>query len=149
MANMFKPSEATTVNEYLESIPEERKKTILFLHDFIQKVSPELNSHFATNMLGYGSFPYRNYKKELIEWPIIALANQKNYMSLYICSIEDGEYLAEKYKDKLGKVTVGKSCVRFKKLEDLNLQVLQMLLQKAAKLPDLIGVEGQKKDNKQ
>lgn len=137
MTNMFKPTAATTVKEYLAALPEERKKPILFLHDFIQKISPNLQSHFAYNMLGYGSFPYTNYKKEIIDWPIIALASQKNYMSIYVCALENGEYLAEKYKDTLGKVSVGKSCIRFKKLEDLNLPEVKNVLEKAAKMPGL------------
>ena len=61
--NMFKPVKATTVQEYLDSVPAERKELILFLHNFIQKTVPSLKPHFAANMLGYGSFPYRNYKK--------------------------------------------------------------------------------------
>ncbi len=141
MANMFKPTKATNVTEYLKSVPEERKEMVLFLHDFIQNVSPNLKSHFAYNMLGYGSFSCKNYKKEMIDWPIIALASQKNYMSIYVCSIENGEYVAEKYKDKLGNVSVGKSCIRFKKLEDLNLPELKKVLQKAAKQPGLEGIE--------
>ena len=82
-------------------------------------------------MLGYGSIPYKNYKKEIIDWPIVSLASQKNYISIYVCATEDGKYLAESYKDKLGKVSVGKSCIRFKKLEDLNLPALKELLKKA------------------
>lgn len=139
MTNMFKPTKSTNINEYLEVLPEERKKTILFLHNFIQEVSPEFKSYFAYNMLGYGSFSYKNYKKEMIEWPIIALANQKNYISIYVCALENGEYIAEKYKDKLGKVSVGKSCIRFKKLEDLNLSELKKVLQNAAESPGLVG----------
>lgn len=42
----------------------------------------------------------------MLERPIISLANQKNYISLYVCSIENSEYLAEKNKSKLGKVSV-------------------------------------------
>lgn len=138
MTNMFKPTKATSVKEYLEALPEERRKPILFLHNFIQKVSPKFKSHFAYNMLGYGSFPYKNYKKEIIDWPIIGLASQKNYMSIYVCALENGQYLAEKYKDTLGKVSVGKSCIRFKKLEKVNLSELEKILQKAAKTPGLV-----------
>jgi len=135
--NMFKPVKAKTVTEYLEAIPPERKEAIQQLHKLIRATVPELKSHFAYNMLGYGSFPYKNYKKELIEWPVIALANQKNYISLYVCSVEAGQYIAEKYKKELGKVSVGKSCIRFKKLEDLNLDVLKKVLIAAAKNPGL------------
>jgi hypothetical protein len=135
--NMFKKVKAKNIKEYLEKIEEPRKKDILFLHDFIQKVSSLYTPHFTYNMLGYGVFKYKNYKNELIDWPIIALANQKNYISIYACSLENGQYLAEKYKDKLGKVNTGKSCIRFKKLDDLNLKVLNELLLKASKNPGL------------
>ena len=134
---MFKPTKAKSVKEYLDQVPEERKDLILFLHNFIQKAAPKLKSHFAYNMLGYGSFPYRNYKKESISWPVISLANQKNYVSVYVCSVEGGQYIAEKHKKELGKVSVGKSCIRFKKLEDVNLLALKKVIQTAEKNPGL------------
>lgn len=139
--NMFKPTKASSVPTYLAQLPEERKELVLFVHEFIKKAVPKLKPHFAYNMLGYGSFPYLNHKKEKLEWPIIALANQKNYVSLYVCAIDHGEYIAEKHKKELGKVSVGKSCIRFKKLEDINLPVLKKVLQYAAKSPGLISVK--------
>ena len=142
---MFKAVKATSVNEYIAAVPKERKDTILFLHEFIQKAAPKLKPHFAYNMLGYGSFPYKNYKKETGEWPIIALANQKNYISLYVCAVDNGQYIAEKYKDELGKVSVGKSCIRFKKLEDVHLPTLKKVIKLAAKKPGLVGAGEHKK----
>lgn len=135
---MFKPIQATNVKDYLASVPEERKEAMLFFHQFIQAAAPNLKSHFAINMLGYGSFPCKNYKKENINWPIIALANQKQYLSIYVCALEKGEYLAEKYKEGLGKVSVGKSCIRFKKLSDVHLPALKKILKLAAKNPGLV-----------
>lgn len=133
--NMFKSVKATTVAEYLDQVPPERLETITFLHKFIQDTVPSLQPHFAYNMLGYGSFPYKNYKKEEPQWPIIALANQKNYISIYVCAVKDGQYIAEQSKEQLGKVSVGKSCIRFKKLEDLKLDALKDLLTQAAESP--------------
>lgn len=130
---MFKPTDATTVKEYLAAVPEDRKDTIKFLDDLIRKTVPNLKRHFANNMIGYGSFEYKNYKKEVISWPTIALANQKNYISLYVCAVDHKEYIAEKYKDELGKVSVGKSCIRFKKIEDLNIAGLKKVLKLAEK----------------
>lgn len=135
---MFKSVEATTVQEYLDAVPADRKEMILFLHNFIQETVPSLKPHFATNMIGYGSFPYTNYKKESIEWPTVAMANQKGYISIYICSIMGGEYVAEKYKSELGNVSVGKSCIRFKKLEDLDLEGFKKVLLLAEKNPGLV-----------
>lgn len=135
--NMFKSSDAQSVQDYLDAVPVERKDTINTLHTFIQKAVPELKVYFASNMIGYGSFPYRNYKKQLINWPTVALANQKNYVSIYVCSVDAGGYIAEQHKDHLGKVSVGKSCIRFKKLDDINLGELKKVLQLAAKNPGL------------
>jgi len=138
--NMFKESKATTVKKYLEDVPDNRKKAVLFLHKFIQETVPNLKVHFAYNMIGYGSFPYTNYKKEKLRWPTIALANQKNYISIYVCALEKGEYLAVTHKDKLGNVNVGKSCIRIKKFEDINLDVLKEIILLAADNPGFAGV---------
>lgn len=143
--NMFKATKAKTVKDYLKAVPPERKEVMEFLHTFIQKTVPKLKPHFAYNMLGYGSFPYRNYKNEPIEWPVIALANQKNYISLYVCAVDNGKYIAEKNKKELGKVSVGKSCIRFKKVSDINLDALKKVLKLAEKSPGLTGVGKDKK----
>lgn len=134
---MFKKTKASTIEEYLESVPDNRQEIVRFFHDFIKKTVPKLKPHFANNMIGYGSFPYLNYKKEEISWPTIALDNQKNYVSIYACSVDVGQYVAEKYQDKLGKVSVGKSCIRFKKIEDVDLKVLATVLKEAAGNPGL------------
>ncbi|MDP3741350.1 MAG: DUF1801 domain-containing protein [bacterium] len=136
---MFKPVKASSVKEYFDMLSSERREAVGFLHKFIQKTAPTLKSRFAYNMPGYGSFKYKNYRKEIIDWPIVALASQKNYISLYICAVQNGEYLAEKYKRDLGKVSVGKSCIRFKKIEDLNLKTLEKVIRLAAKSPGLVG----------
>ncbi len=138
--NMFKPTEAKSVKEYMEALPPERREPIEFLHAFIKKTAPSLKPHFAYNMLGYGSFPYLNHKKERITWPVLALASQKQYISLYVCAAENGKYIAEKNKKELGKVSVGKSCIRFKKISDLDLETLKKVIKLAAKNPGLSGV---------
>lgn len=138
--NMFKPVEAKSITEYIDMLEPERKAAIKSLDRFIQKTSPGLKPYFAYNMLGYGSFKCKNYKKEMIDWPIIALASQKNYISMYVCAVDRGEYIAEKYKNELGKVSVGKSCIRFKKLENINLKTLKKVIKLAEKFPGLVGV---------
>lgn len=137
--NMFKPVRATDVKSYIRNIVDkDRRESIEFLHKFIQESAPKLKPHFAYNMLGYGKFKYKNYKKEEIDWPIVALASQKNYISVYVCAVENGEYIAEKYKDKLGAASVGKSCIRFNKLEDVDLKELKKVIVLAAEKPGLV-----------
>lgn len=137
--NMFKPVGAKSDDEYIAMLTEERREAIEFLDKLIKETVPNQKRFFAYNMLGYGKFKYKNYKKEIIDWPIIALASQKNYISLYVCALDkDKTYLAEKYKDELGKVSVGKSCIRFKKLDDLNLETVKNVLKLAEKTPGLV-----------
>lgn len=142
---MFKATKAKTVAQYLAAVPADRKEVIDFLHAFIQKTAPKLKPYFAYNMIGYGAFPWRNYKNENIEWPIVSLANQKNYVSLYVCAVDKGTYVAEKFAKELGKVSVGKSCIRLKKLEDIHLPTLKKVIQFAEKFPGLAGVGASKK----
>jgi uncharacterized protein YdhG (YjbR/CyaY superfamily) len=137
--NMFAKGSATTIEEYIAGVPEERRELVEFLHDFIQKAAPKLKPHFAANMLGYGSFKYLDSKKQPRDWPVIALANQKNYISIYVCAVEDGQYAAEKYAPKLGKVSVGRSCIRFKKLEDVDLDTLKKVIRVGEDSPGVVG----------
>ncbi len=132
---MFKPVKAQNTEEYMAQLTGERRVILEELDRLIRANAPDLKPTFSYNMPGYGTFQYTNYKKEVIDWPTIAIASQKNYVSLYVCAVEDNEYIAEKYKDDLGKVSVGKSCIRFKKLEDVNLATLQKVIKLAAKNP--------------
>lgn len=137
--NMFAKNEAKSVEEYLLNVPEDRKKDFDFLHDFIQKAVPDLKPHFASNMIGYGSFYYLDSKKQKKDWPIIALANQKNYISIYVCVVIEDKIAAEKYKLELGKLTKGIGCIRLKKIEDINLETLKIVLKLAEKKPGVVG----------
>lgn len=136
---MFKPVKAKSVKEYFDMLPPERRVPMEFLHEFIRKTAPTLKPNFLYNMPGYGIFKYKNHKKETLEWSVIALASQKNYISIYVCAVDQGEYIAEKYKKELGKVSVGRSCIRFKKLENLDLKTLEKVIKLAVKSPGLVG----------
>jgi len=137
--NMFAKNEAKSVEEYLLMVPDDRKKDIDFLHDFIQKAVPKLKPYFASNMIGYGSFYYLDSKKQKKDWPIISLANQKNYISIYVCTVVEDRAAAEKYKKELGKLSKGVSCIRFKKIEEINLETLKIVLKLAEKEPGVAG----------
>ena len=137
--NMFAKNEAKSVEEYLLMVPDNRKKDIDFLHDFIQKAVPKLQPYFASNMIGYGSFYYLDSKKQKKDWPIISMANQKNYISIYVCALVEDKTAAEGYKKELGKHSKGISCIRFKKIEEINLETLKIVLKLAEKNPGVAG----------
>lgn len=135
---MFKPVKAKSAKEYFSLLPKDRHDQLMFLDRLIRKTVPKLKPVFVYNMPGYGTFKYTNYKKEVIDWPVVAIASQKNYISVYVCAIQKGQYLAEKYKEQLGKVSVGRSCIRFKNVDDLNLKTLGKVLKEAARSPGLV-----------
>ena len=137
--NMFAKNDAKSIEEYLLLVPDDRKKDIDFLHAFIQKAVPKLKPHYASNMIGYGSFYYLDSKKQKRDWPIISLANQKNYITIYVCALIDDKVALEKYKKDLGKLTKGISCIRFKRIEEINLETLKIVLKLAEKKPGVAG----------
>jgi hypothetical protein len=137
--NMFAKNEATSVEEYLLMVPNDRKKDIDFLHEFIQKSVPKLKPYYASNMIGYGSFYYLDSQKQKKDWPIISLANQKNYITIYVCAIVEDKVAAAEYKKDLGKLTKGISCIRFKNIEEIKLETLKTVLKLAEKNPGVAG----------
>ena len=130
---MFKPSKAKTIDEYIASIEEPRKSEIKKLDSFIRKTVPGLKPYFAFNMLGYGPFHYKYASGQEGDWPIISLASQKNYISVYVCGADGKQYIAEKHKKDFPKASIGKSCIRFKKIEDIDLDTLAKVIKEGKK----------------
>ncbi|CAN5798563.1 hypothetical protein BH20VER1_BH20VER1_28590 [soil metagenome] len=127
--------ECTTPAQYIRSLPAERRPAIEKLDKLIRKNAPKLEPHLCKGMLAYGRYHYKYASGREGDWCIIALAAQKNYISLYICATDEGEYLPEKYQARLGKVSVGRSCIRIKKIEDLDLAAAADVIKRAATLP--------------
>lgn len=131
--NMFKPVKATSTQEYFDLLAEPRKSEIKKIDAFIRKTVPNLKPTFLYNMPGYGKYHYKSKSGREGEWCLLSLASQKNYISIYVCSLIGDKYIAETYKDKLPKASVGKSCIRFKKFEDIDFDILKEILLKAEK----------------
>jgi len=130
---MFKPTLALNPEEYIAAIPEPRRQDVEKIHELIQKTVPNLKPHILSGMIGYGTYRYRYASGKEGDWSLIALANQKNYISVYVCAVEKGKYIAEEYKNKLPKASIGKSCIRFKTLKDIDLSILIEIITKAEK----------------
>jgi hypothetical protein len=133
-----------TPEQYIASLPADRQAAILALHAAIRKAVPKLTSEVMKGMgspvIGYGKYHYKSASGLEGDWFLIGLAAGKNYYSLHICSIDKGGYLVEQSAAKLGKVKTGRSCINFKKLEDLKLSVAMALVKKAVKTGGLNAV---------
>lgn len=128
-----------TPAHYIAALPDDRRAAVQTIHRGIIKVAPKLKPFIIYGMIGYGKFHYKYPSGREGDWAIVGLASQKNHLSLYLCCADQKGYLAEQNKARLGKVSVGRSCIRFKKLEDLNLPVAMELVKKAS---GLMGKDG-------
>lgn len=126
-------SSAKTVQEYLESLPPDRKEALAVIRDTIMKHLPKgYEERMQYGMIGYvvplSLYPdgYLGRKDEPI--PYVGLASQKNHIAVYLSNVYSNkktyEQFLKEYKATGKKLDMGKSCVRFKKLEDIPLNVI-------------------------
>jgi hypothetical protein len=130
-------SDAATHDEYIERLGEPRRSDIRALHELIRATVPQLAPTMEFGMLGYGKYHYRYASGREGDSVVVGLASNKNYISLYVQSTTtEGGYLAEAYADRLPGASIGRACIRFKRLSDVDGDVLaQMLLLAAANPP--------------
>ena len=97
-------------------------------------IDRQLVGSMGSRMLGYGLMPYKpRSAKQTTEVPLISLAAQKRHLSLYVFAVVDGRYLAEARAEKLGKVSCGKSCIRFPSLDQVDVVELDRLVRDAVR----------------
>jgi hypothetical protein len=123
-------SDATTVREYIEELPTDRRKAIEVVRQTILEHLPEgYEEAMNWGMISY-QVPIGDYPETYNGQPLMyaALASQKGYMAVYLSGIYADDAAREKfetaYRASGKRYDVGKSCVRFKKLEDLPLEVI-------------------------
>jgi uncharacterized protein YdhG (YjbR/CyaY superfamily) len=121
---------ATTVDEYLAELPDDRRAEIEAVRNVILENLPKgYEETMQHGMIGY-VVPLERYPVTYNGRPLeyAGLASQKNYMSLYLMNIygdkETQQWFVEQYKASGKKLDMGKSCVRFKKLNDLPLDLI-------------------------
>lgn len=123
-------SRASTVEQYLEELPEERRTAIekvrkTILANLPQGYEEVMNWGMITYQVPLETYPDTYNKKPLM---LAALASQKNHMAVYLSCIYSSEEARRKfeadYKATGKRSDLGKSCVRFRKLEDLPLPLI-------------------------
>lgn len=124
---MSKPKAATPA-EYIAQLDEPRRSAIQTIHAMITKALPKLKPTIQYGMIGYGTYMLKYAGGREGEAPVIALASQSSYISVYGCGAGD---LAE-LKKQLPKANCGKGCIRFKKFEDVDLKVLEKIVKASA-----------------
>lgn len=121
-----------SVEAWLDQRPEPRRSTLRAVHDVVREAAPELAPSVVGKTVGYGPFHYVYASGREGDSHRIVLADNARYVSLYVLASDEGGYLAEQHADRLGKVSVGKSCVRFTGADDVDLDALRQLVRAAA-----------------
>jgi len=128
------PAKPTTVKAYLDALPEDRRKAIRTVRAAVNRALPKgYKEGIQYGMIGWfvphGLYPDGYHCDPDQPLPFASLASQKNHMALYLmCIYGDAKHRAwfETAWKKTGKkLDMGKSCVRFKKVEDLALDVIE------------------------
>ncbi len=114
---------------------EPRKSELKKLDALIRKTVPSLRPFMISGMVAYGKIHYVSPRSgKGVDWGVVLLSSRVQYISLYVCAVDDdGKYIAEGYKKQLPKASIGKSCIRFKKLDDVDQKILTEILMKAEK----------------
>ena len=135
----MKPA-ATTPKEYIDQLPADRKKVISKLRATIRKNLPKgFKEEMNYNMLGY-VVPHSLYPKGYHcdpskPLPFMNLASQKNFIAVYHMGIYADKQLlnwfTKRYEKQVeGKLDMGKSCIRFKKMDTVPFDLIGELAAK-------------------
>ena len=133
-------SKAATPDEYIESLPEDRKTAMSALRKEIKKNLPKgFSEGMGYGMLGW-AVPHSLYpagyhcdpKQPL---PFIGLASQKNFIAVYHMGVYADKKLYDWFtkeyaKQATGKLDMGKSCIRFKKMDQIPFKLIGELASK-------------------
>jgi uncharacterized protein YdhG (YjbR/CyaY superfamily) len=123
-------STATTVQAYLEELPADRREAVQTVREAILANLPE--GYVETMQWGMPSYviPLARHGDTYNKQPLalVSLANQKNYMAVYLNNVygdpEIEEWFTSSYKATGKRLDMGKSCVRFKTLDDLPIELV-------------------------
>ncbi len=128
----------TTATDYLASLPQDRREVISAVRELILRNLPEgYQETINWGMLSY-EVPLETYPDTYNKKPLsyVGLAAQKNYNSLYLMSVyqdpADYQELMEAFARMGVKPDMGKSCIRFKKLDQIPLEKIARLIAKTS-----------------
>jgi Domain of unknown function (DU1801) len=123
-------STATTPEEYIASLPEDRQEAVRTVADVVRRNLPEgFREGMAYGMLGW-FVPLETFPDTYNGQPLglAALASQRQYMSLYLNNVygnpETERWFRDRWSETGKPLDMGKSCVRFRRVEDIPLDVI-------------------------
>ncbi|MFC1663431.1 DUF1801 domain-containing protein [Patescibacteria group bacterium] len=134
-------SKAKTVKEYLTSLTNDRSTAIKKVRQAILKNLPKgykegMQYGMITYYVPLSLFPAGYLGKKDVPLPYVSLSSQKNHMAVYLLNVYSDKKLyrwfVNQYKKTGKKIDIGKSCVRFRKIEDLPVELIGQAVAKTS-----------------
>jgi Domain of unknown function (DU1801) len=117
------------VTAFLDSAPSERRRAEGHaLRSVFERVTGQPAAMWGPSMVGFGSRPYTN-TTGTNEWFVVGFSPRKSAVTIY--GIHDGYAPADPLLEKLGPHTTGRACVYVKRLDDVDMDVLEQLVHTA------------------
>ena len=133
-------SKASSVDEYIQELPEDRKEVIQKLREIILKNLPKgFSEQIGYGMIGYvvphSIYPSGYHCTPKLPLPFANIASQKNFIAFYHMGLYANPKLYEWFvsefpKHSSAKLDMGKSCIRFKKMEEIPFELIGELATK-------------------
>ncbi len=132
------------IKKYITDQSEPKRSELQDLHQHILKMLPKCKLWFLDGKdekgktvsnpnIGYGSYNIKYADGTTREFYQIGLSANTTGISVYVMGIEDKTYLPQTYGEKIGKATVTGYCIRFKKLKDINMDILEAAIRYGVK----------------
>jgi hypothetical protein len=135
-------SEAKSVEEYIQSLPQNRKDSMSRLRQVIlDNIPPDFSEQMSYGMVGYvvphSVYPPGYHCDPKLPLPFVSIASQKNFIAVYHMGMYADTktlewFMAEYPKHLNSKPDMGKSCLRFKKPEQIPFELIGQLMQKTS-----------------
>ena len=115
-----------SVNNFLQTIENEQKREDSYeLIALMEQLTGEKAKMWGSTIVGFGNYHYKYESGHESNAPLVGFSPRKTAISLYVFTgLQEHEHLLE----NLGKFTMGKACIYVKKLADINLNVLTVLM---------------------
>ena len=122
----------STPAQYIAKLKEPRKSEIAALDRLIRESAPGLDPFIQVGILAYGRRRIRYADGHESDGLHIGVASNANYISLYVSGRDNRGDIVARYKKALPKAKIGKCCVRFKRLGDLDQVALRKMISESA-----------------
>ncbi len=120
------------VDQFVARAREGRAPLIEAVDATVRQAAPELKVALDGKFLGYGPFHYRYPTGHEGDTFVVSMMDGAQALSVYVNAGDGGQWLVEGNAERLGKVSVGKSCIRIKRLDQIDLDVLGEIVRTAA-----------------